>query len=827
MDIINFAKIEKKWQRKWEQKKIFRAKEGKKGKKYYVLEMYPYPSGHGLHMGHTFNYSIGDIQARFKRMQGFNVLYPMGFDSFGLPAENAAIKEGVHPKKYAEDAIKNYVKQMKEIGLSYDWSRTLMSHDPDFYKWNQYFFIQFFNSGLAYRKKSSVNWCEKCFTVLANEQVRNGRCWRHEDTEVEVKQLVQWFLKTTKYVDELLRDLDKLDWPESIKTMQRNWLGKSEGTEIKFEINKKSWRVFTTRPDTLFGVTFLVVSANHPELMSLVSEEQKGKVELFQKKIVSTKQENIDKMDKEGVFTGSYALHPLTGEKLPVYAGNFVVAEYGSGIVMAVPAHDQRDFEFAKRYGLSIKKVIECKERVDSKDLERAYTGQGILVNSEGFNGLQNREAMGHITEALGMKKLGKKKTEYKLRDWLISRQRYWGTPIPMIYCDSCGIVPEKEENLPVKLPGKVKFGEGNPLLTSERFVKVKCPKCGKQGRRETDTMDTFFDSSWYYMRYLDNKNNKKPFDAKKIGNWMPSDLYIGGAEHAVMHLIYARFFTKALRDLGFFEKEKISEPFPRLFNQGMLHGEDGERMSKSSPGSVVLPEVVSKKYGIDSARLFLVSIANPDKDLNWSEKGIEGSLRFILNVIGFSSNFGAKGESKKLGKVGESILHKTIKEYTEDLENIRYNLAVIKLRKLFDVLKEGCDKKSFGIFLKLLAPICPHIAEELWAKIGGKGFISLAKWPSFDSKKINDKLEQEVGRVEKTVSDINNILKIVEDKGKKVRKVSLYVLPQEKKFYHSNKLSERVGKDVKIWSVADKSKNDPEGKSKKVKPGRPGIFVE
>jgi leucyl-tRNA synthetase len=825
MKMMDFSKIEKKWQKKWEKAKVFEVKEKKGKKKFYCLEMYPYPSAYGLHMGHAFNYSIGDIQARFRRMQGYNVLYPMGFDSFGLPAENAAIKEGVHPKNYAESAISNYIKQMKDIGLSYDWTRKIASHNPDFYKWNQFFFIKFFERGLAYRNKSSVNWCEKCFTVLANEQVVNGKCWRHEDTEVEVKQLEQWFLKTTEYVEELLRDIDKLDWPERIKTMQRNWLGKSEGTEIKFEINNKKWNVFTTRPDTLFGVTFLVASANHPELMSIVTEKQKSKVELFQKKIVSTKQEDIDKLDKEGVFTGSYALHPLTGEKLPVYAGNFVVAEYGSGIVMAVPAHDQRDFDFAKKYGLTIKRVIKENENTDSNKMESAYTGQGNLVNSEGFDGLQNREAIEHITNALQNKNLGKKKTQYKLRDWLISRQRYWGTPIPIIYCDSCGIVPEKIENLPVKLPMKVKFGEGNPLEGNESFVIAKCPRCNKRARRETDTMDTFIDSSWYYLRYLDSKNRKKPFDIKKIEYWMSSDIYIGGAEHAVMHLIYARFFTKVLRDLGFFGKFKISEPFPKLFNQGTLHSNDGRRMSKSY-GNVVLPEKVSKKYGMDSARLFLVSIASADKDLNWSDKGIEGSRRFIMNVTNYSDGF----ISKKMTKIQESILNRIIRDYTSDLENLRYNLAVIKLRKLFEVLKDGCDKKSWGVFLKLLAPICPHIAEELWSLNFGttkKGFVSLEKWPQYDLKKIDDKLEDNYERVEKTIGDINNILKIISEKSKKAKKVYVYVIPGELDFYDGKKLGERMGMEVNVFAVNDKKKFDPENKSKKVNPGRPGIYIE
>jgi leucyl-tRNA synthetase len=854
-EMIDFAKIERKWQKRWEAKKIFESKDSGKNK-YYVLEMYPYPSASGLHMGHAFNYSIGDIQARLRRMQGFNVLYPMGFDSFGLPAENAAIKAKLHPKKFTEDAIANYIRQMKELGLSYDWSRILMSHDPEFYKWNQYFFIQFFKRGLAYRKKSSVNWCSKCNTVLANEQVKNGKCWRHEDYEVQIKQLEQWFLKTTEYAEELLKDIEKLDWPERIKAMQRNWIGKSEGTEIIFDIEGKKWKVFTTRPDTLYGVTFLVTSAQHPRLMDIVKEDHKSRVQDFLRKLRSTKQEDMDKLDKEGVFTGSYAEHPLTGEKIPIWTGNFVVAEYGSGMVMAVPAHDQRDFEFAKKYGLTVKRVIKNKENVGatSNEMKEPYIGQGNLQNSEGFDGLQNREAKNHITKALEKKRLGKKKTEYKLRDWLISRQRYWGTPIPMIYCDSCGVLPELEKNLPVKLPERVRFGEGNPLEGSKSFVETKCLNCGKKARRETDTMDTFFDSSWYFLRYCDpenqrfsgpvtfrnkrkitgSKNIKKPFDTRKIRYWMPVERYIGGAEHAVMHLIYARFFTKVLRDLKILGS-KIDEPFPKLFNQGMLH-KNGFVMSKSR-GNVVLPGEVSKKYGIDTARLFLVSIASPDKDLEWSDSGIDGSLKFVLQVIEFVKNFAGSSTrppTRKWGKISklqESRLNKTIRDYTFDLENFRYNLAVIKLRELFDVLKEGCDKKSLGIFLKLLAPICPHVAEELWSKLENKEFISLEKWPNFDKKKINERLEEEMGRVENVVGDIRNILKIIGDKGKSRKvattRVYLYVLPQEKKVYDSKKLSDRLGLEVEVLAVNDKKKYDPESKSKKVKPGRPGIYVE
>ncbi len=627
--VYDFVGIESKWQKKWEENKIFQVKEGKKDK-YYVLEMFPYPSGEGLHMGHALNYTIGDIYARFKRMAGFNVLYPMGFDSFGLPAENAAIKAKSHPKKFTESAIKNYIRQLKELGLSYDWQRTLSSHNSDYYKWNQFFFLKFFEKGLVYRKKAPVNWCPKCDTVLANEQVHNGKCWRHNDTDVELKNLEQWFIKTTKYAGELLENAEKLKWPERIKIMQKNWIGKSYGTEIIFEINGEKWPIFTTRPDTIYGVTFMVVSAQHPRLMELVIQEQEKDVKKFLKKIksVSSFGKEQESLDKEGVFTGSYATNPLTNDKIPIYAGNFVLADYGSGMVMAVPAHDQRDFEFAKKYHLPIKEVIK-----GGNIKEKSYEGEGELINSEKFSGLKSEKAREEITNYLEKRKSGKKQIQYKLKDWLVSRQRYWGTPIPIIYCKKCGIVPEKK--LPVLLPEKAKFGKGNPLETSRSFVSVKCPICKGSAKRETDTMDTFFDSSWYYLRYCDNQNKKKPFESDKVKYWMPVDQYIGGAEHACMHLIYARFFTKALRDLGFVE---FDEPFLKLFNQGMLHGKDGYVMSKSR-GNVVLPEVVSKKYGIDTARLFLVSVASPDKDAFWSDKGIEGSLRFINKVINYFEN--------------------------------------------------------------------------------------------------------------------------------------------------------------------------------------------
>jgi len=816
---VDFAGIEKKWQKEWEEKKIFQVKEDPKKKKCYVLEMFPYPSASGLHMGHALNYTIGDIFSRFKRMKGFSVLYPMGYDAFGLPAENAAIKAGEHPLNYTKKSMANFEMQQKLLGLSYDWTRMVKTCEPDYYKWNQYFFLKFFEKGLVYRKKSAVNWCPKCESVLANEQVHSGKCWRHNDADVQIKPLEQWFIKTTKYSDELLEKIKDLKWPERIKIMQENWIGKSFGTEINFKIGNENWPIFTTRPDTIFGVTFVVVSAQHPKLMELVTKEQKKDVEKFLGKLKSVSEKDLEEMEKEGVFTGSYAVNPLTGEKVPVWAGNFVVADYGAGMVMAVPAHDQRDFEFAKKYKISIKEVIKGEK---SNLKERAYTREGILVNSKDFNGMNSKKAIEEITKYLESKKLGKKTINYKFRDWLVSRQRYWGTPIPMIYCEKCGVVPVPEKELPVLLPEKVEFGKGNPLATNKDFVNVKCPKCGKLGRRETDTMDTFFDSSWYYLRYCDPKNSKEAFDKKKIESWMPVDQYIGGAEHACMHLIYARFFTKALRDLGFLN---FDEPFLNLFNQGMLHGLDGEKMSKSK-GNVILPDEVSKKYGMDTARLFLMSQASPEKDTNWSESGIEGSLRIVNKIFNYFEN----AKFGKSSAIIETKTNKAIKEVNEDIENFRYNFAIIKLRALFEAMEneKEISKKDAESFLKLLHPFCPHITEELWHKLGNKTFISLESWPAADESKINEKLEEAEKNADKTVSDILNVLKIIKEKtGKDGEKIYLYVMPFELAGFNAGAVSKRVGKEVKIFAVNDKNKYDPEGKSSKAKPGKPGIFVE
>jgi len=814
----DFSKIEKKWQKKWEQEKIFEVKENSKKKKFYVLDMFPYPSGAGLHIGHAFVFSLGDIFARFKRMQGFNVLYPIGYDALGLPAENAAIKVGMHPSDYNKNSITNFMKQQKAMGWSYCWDRLVRTDSPEYYKWDQWIFLKMLEKGIAYRKKSAVNWCPKCQTVLANEQVIGGKCWRHEDTDIEIKHLEQWYFRITDYAEDLLNGLDKIDWPERAKTMQRNWIGKSHGTEIQFEIAGEKWPIFTTRPDTIFGVTFMVISAQHPRLMELVTKEQKKEVEKFLKKLKSTSEKELADLEKEGVFTGSYAINPMTKEKVPVWAGNFVVADYGAGMVMAVPAHDQRDFAFAKKYEIPVKIVIQPEEHLASERMTGAYIGAGKLVNSEGFDGLHNEEAKEHITIYLKEKKLGKKVVNYKLRDWLISRQRYWGTPIPVVYCDNCGIVPVPEKDLPIELPKDVKFGKGNPLTTNEKWINTKCPKCGGKARRETDTMDTFVNSSWYYLRYTDPHNSEKIFDIKKANYWAPIDQYIGGPEHITMHLIYLRFYTKFFKDLGLL---KFDEPALRYFTQGVVHASDGEKMSKSK-GNVVEPLETIQKYSADSLRLYLVSCSSPDKDFNWDDKGLQGSFNFTSKVYNYFANFKSAKASPKI----ESKLNKTIKEVTELVQDFKHNIAVIKIRSLFESFIDGdVDRKSAESFIKLLHIYCPFITEELWEKLGNKPFISLEKWPVADEKKINEKLEEQEKAVEILIGDINNVLKIVGEK----KKLYIYAIPKEREVYYNalDIIKKKTNLDTKIYSVNDKDKYDPEGKSKKAKLGKPAIYLE
>ncbi|MEM4270809.1 MAG: class I tRNA ligase family protein, partial [Candidatus Pacearchaeota archaeon] len=593
--------------------------------------------------------------------------------------------------------------------------------------------------------------------------------------------------------------------------------------QIDFEINGEKWPIFTTRPDTIYGVTFMVISSQHPRLMELVTPDNKKEVEEFVKKCQKARMpEEIESLEKEGIFTGSYAINPLTNEKIPVWAGNFVLADYGCGMVMAVPAHDQRDFEFAKKYNIPIKIVIEPKDKeLKIEEMERAYTEEGILVNSDKFNRLESKKAIEEITNYLEQKKLGKKTVNYKLRDWLISRQRYWGTPIPIIYCEKCGIVPVPEKELPVKLPEKVDFkAKGNPLATCKEFVNVKCPKCNGKAKRETDTMGGFMDSSWYFLRYCDNKNKKKPFDEKKVEYWMPVDQYIGGAEHAVMHLMYARFFIKALKDLGFV---KFDEPFIRLFNQGTVY-KDGAKMSKSK-GNVVTQDAISKKYGIDTARLFLMFVASPDKQMEWSDEGIEGSFRIINKLIRLKENVRKESNERE-----ESKINIAIKKVTENIENFEYPKAIVAMIEVLDAFSEGISKKNYEILLKLFHPFCPHITEELWHNIGNKSFISLEKWPYADESKINEEFEKEEQQIEKLAEDISNILKIMKEKqGKSGENVYIYVLPKELEIYMLGKemLEKKLGKRVKIYAVNDNKKYDPQDKAGKAKPGKPAVYVE
>jgi len=819
---VNFKAIEKKWQREWEKKKIFEVKEGKT-KKFYNLEMFPYPSSSGLHMGHALNYTIGDVYARFKRMHGFNVLYPMGYDAFGLPAENAAIKAGEHPKKYTEKSMENFVKQQKALGLSYDWTRKVVTCNSEYYKWNQYFFLKFLEKGLVYRKKAAVNFCPDCNSVLANEQVHSGKCWRHEDTDVEIRHLEQWFIRTTKYSEELLKYIPKLQWHERIKLMQENWIGKSKGLIEYWQVEGMNLKLstFTTMPHTTYGASFMVIAPEHPIVLDLV-KGTKYQVET-KKFIEKCKRARIEdptneEKQKEGFFIGRYVINHLNNRRMPLFIANFAIMDYGTGIVKCTPTHDQRDFEFAKKYNLGFYPVIEPPDRkLDPKTMKSAYTdlSVGKMVNAGKFTGMdaeRAKEAVADYTVEIGH---GKRTINYKFRDWLVSRQRYWGTPIPIIYCEKCGIVAVPEKDLPVKLPEKVKFGIGNPLTTSKEFVNVKCPKCKSKARRETDTMDTFFDSSWYFLRYCDSKNKKQAFDKKKVGYWMPVDQYIGGAEHACMHLIYARFFTKALRDMGML---KIDEPFTRLFNQGMLHGSDGYVMSKSR-GNVVLPEEVSKKYGIDAARLFLVSQASPDKDTQWNDNGIESSFRFINKIMNFN-NF------SKSSKLVESKLNKAINEVSSDIEEFRYNIAIMRIRELFDYFEQGVNKKDFETFLKIISPFCPHIAEELWHKFGNKSFISLEKWPV--AGKIDIKLEEQEKKIIKLIEDIKNILKILETRSelKDKKKVIIFAIPSEVEVYFDNvkEIKEKINMEIEVKNIKQASDT---GKKIRAMPGKPGILVE
>ncbi len=780
----NFTEIEKKWQDHWDQTKMFKKTEESDKEKYYLLEMFPYPSGK-LHMGHVRNYSIGDVIARHLTMKGKNVLHPMGWDSFGLPAENAAIKHGTAPDIWTRENIAEMREQLKTLGISYDWDREVATCQPDYYKWMQWIFIKFFEKGLAYKKKNPVNWCPSCQTVLANEQVVDGECERCHST-VGKKDLEQWYLKITDYADRLLGDLDKLDgWRTKVKTMQKIWIGKSTGAEVDFAIKDfdKNLRIVTTRADTLFGVTYMVLAAEHPYVKELVAgtEYEKSTTDFMNRLQYLTDIERTSTtLEKDGVFIGRYAINPMNGKEVPIYIANYVLMDYGTGAIMAVPAHDQRDFEFAVKYDLPIIPVVDPgNPEIDLYNLKEAFEAEGNLINSEQFNGMNNKVAIEKFIDFLEEKKIGTKTTNFRLRDWLISRQRYWGTPIPMIYCEHCGWVAEKLENLPVLLPTDVEFtGKGeSPLTTSQTFQNTTCPTCGGPAKRELDTMDTFLDSSWYFLRYTDAKNDKAPWDKDKADYWMPVDQYIGGVEHAILHLLYARFFNKFLFDLGLCPS---SEPFTNLLTQGMVL-KDGTKMSKSK-GNVVSPEEIIKQYGADTARLFILFASPPEKELEWSDAGVEGSYRFLNRVYRLVSELVDQikdapdtyeiksAEDKELA----FVLNSTIKKVTDDLgTRFNFNTAISSIMVLVNELYRYKEveqqntallKYAITCLTLLLSPFTPHFCEEMWQGLGHKDSAYHQSWPTVDEKAlVRDEVEVVIqinGKVKDKITVANGLSK-------------------------------------------------------------------
>lgn len=751
----NFTEIEKKWQDVWEKEDAFKTVEDYDKEKYYVLEMFPYPSGK-LHMGHVRNYSIGDVIARFKRLKGYNVLHPMGWDSFGLPAENAAIKNDIHPAIWTDSNIAEMHRQLQGLGFSYDWDREVATCKEEYYKWMQWIFIQFYNKGLAYKKDNPVNWCPSCQTVLANEQVVDGCCERCH-TPVTKKRLSQWYLKITDYADRLLKDLDKMPgWPEKVKLMQKNWIGRSTGAEVTFEIEnfEKKLQIYTTRPDTLFGVTYMVLAPEHPFVPELTDgTEYEAAVKAYQEECQHKSEIERTSLSKEktGVFTGCYGINPVNGKKVPIFISDYVMMDYGTGAIMAVPAHDQRDFEFAKKFDLNIVPVVDTQNpEIDINNLTEAFVAEGTMINSGKYTGMNNKEAIEEITKDLEADGLGKAQVNYKLRDWLISRQRYWGCPIPMVYCEECGWVPEKEENLPVKLPTDVEFtGKGDsPLKTSKTFGETTCPCCGKKAVREFDTMDTFVDSSWYFLRYCDARNSEKPFDKKKADYWMNVDQYIGGVEHAILHLLYARFFQMVMHDLGLVDAE---EPFDNLLTQGMVI-KDGAKMSKSL-GNIVSPEEIQAKYGADTARLFILFAAPPEKELDWSDAGVEGSYRFLNRVYRLVQEYVNEIRGDFRGSETITIqnaedkalnfqLNATVKKVTEDAGGrFSFNTAISSIMELVNALykyKQGevnvpLMNDAIEKLILILNPFVPHITEELWNDLGHEDRVYQQSWPEFD----------------------------------------------------------------------------------------------
>ena len=746
--------FEAKWMKYWEENKTFKTEDGEDKPKYYALSMFPYPSGK-LHMGHVRNYTITDVIARFKRMNGFNVLHPMGWDSFGLPAENAAIQKGANPAVWTDENIAYMKGQLNRLGLSTDWDREVTTCKEDYYKWTQWLFLQFYKKGLAYKKMSPVNWCEKCQTVLANEQVIDGKCWRC-DEEVTKKNLSQWYLKITDYAQELLDDLKLLEgWGDNVKTMQANWIGRSEGTILEFKVKDSDLTipVFTTRPDTVYGITYLVVAPEYPDIEKLTTPENKEEVEKYREN--ARKMNEIERLStdrpKTGVPLGTYFTNPFTGRVCPIWVADYALVDYGTGAVMAVPAHDDRDWAFAKKYNLDILTVI------DGGEEDKCWTESGKLINSGEFTGIENEIAKAKITEYATEKGFGHKKVNFRLRDWLISRQRYWGAPIPIVYCDHCGEVPVDEKDLPVKLPTDVDFqAKGkSPIATSETFRETICPKCGAKARRELDTMDTFVCSSWYYMRYTDAKNPDEVFNKAKVDKWLPVDQYVGGIEHAILHLLYSRFFTKALRDMGLLS---FDEPFKNLLTQGMVL-KDGSKMSKSK-GNTVDPDEIFENYGADTARLFIISDSPPARDFDWSDAGVEGCYKFLNRVYRLFSTYEDRislnyNLANGLNKADDRLVRKVhiaIKGIKNDIENeFQFNTVVSKYRELtneiYDYIKDenaiNNDVLSFALIslLKLMSPVTCFMAQEIWANIGGEGAIFDAQWPKYEENlaQLND----------------------------------------------------------------------------------------
>ncbi|EGT4138884.1 leucine--tRNA ligase [Clostridium perfringens] len=750
--------IDKKWQDKWAESGLYKFDPNKEGEKLYVLEMFSYPSGSQLHAGHWFNYGPVDSWARFKRMQGYNVFQPMGFDAFGLPAENFAIKTGIHPQ---DSTIKNIAKmeeQLKAMGAMFNWENEVVTCSPEYYKWTQWLFLKLYEKGLAYRKKAPVNWCPSCQTVLANEQVVDGACERCS-TEVTKKDLTQWFFKITDYADELLDKLDGLDWPEKTVSMQKHWIGRSTGSQVNFKVKDSdlNFDVFTTRVDTLCGVSYVVLAPENPLVDEIVSAEQKEAVENYKEE--AKKQSDIERQsisrEKTGVFTGAYAIHPLTGKEVPIWVGDYVLATYGTGAVMAVPAHDERDFAFAEKFNLPITRVIEAK---DGSETNLPFCEHGILVNSGEFDGLTTDEAKEKIVEKLASMDLGEKKVNFRLRDWLVSRQRYWGAPIPVVYCEECGIVPVPESQLPVELPYDVEFAPDgkSPLAKSEAFVNTTCPHCGKPAKRETDTLDTFVCSSWYYLRYPDNKNTEAPFNPELINKMLPVDKYVGGPEHACMHLLYARFITKALRDMGYLN---FDEPFTSLTHQGLILGPDGLKMSKSK-GNTISPDDYIKEYGADVFRMYLMFGFAYTEGGAWSDDGIKSVNRFverIERIIDTAREAISKGENNKttMDKAEKELnywRHNTIKSVTDDTDKLQFNTAIARMMEFINALSKYTQEKEMNLdflkdvvsdYLRLLAPFAPHFSEEQWSLLGNSYSIFNEAWPKFDPKAlIKDEVE-------------------------------------------------------------------------------------